>query len=91
MIAAGYHNGAVLLCQPGTDDVLFVKASTGGSVTALRWSDDGSRLAIGTQGGEAGVVALPDLLFRFNPGAVAPAFEPEPTATLNLSQQSNMK
>jgi hypothetical protein len=65
LIAAGYHNGAVLLCQPGSDDVLFVKNSAGGSVTALAWSADGTRLAMGTQGGQAGVVALPSLLFRF--------------------------
>jgi WD40 repeat protein len=65
LIAAGYHNGAVLLCQPGSDDVLFVKGSAGGSVTALAWSADGMRLAMGTQGGQAGVVALPGVLFRF--------------------------
>ncbi|TLU72159.1 WD40 repeat domain-containing protein [Lichenicoccus roseus] len=65
LIAAGYHNGAVLLCQPGSDDVLFVKSSGGGSVTALAWSDDGERLALGTQGGEAGLIPLPGLLFRF--------------------------
>ncbi len=67
LIAAGYHNGAVLLCQPGSDDVLFVKSSGGGSVTALSWSPDGSRLALATQGGEAGLVPLPAVLFRFNP------------------------
>ncbi len=65
LIAAGYHNGAVLLCQPGHDDVLFAKGSSGGSVTALAWSPDGGRLAIGTDGGEAGLVALPAALFRF--------------------------
>ncbi len=65
MVAAGYHNGAVLLCQPGHDDVLFAKGSSGGSVSALAWSADGSRLAVGTEGGEAGVVALPPSLFRF--------------------------
>lgn len=65
LIAAGYHNGAVLLCQPGRDDVLFAKGSSGGSVSALAWSGDGLRLAIGTEGGEIGVVALPPALFRF--------------------------
>jgi len=65
LIAAGYHNGAVLLCQPGHDDILFAKGSSGGSVTALAWSVDGGRLAVGTDGGEAGVVALPGGLFRF--------------------------
>lgn len=65
LIAAGYHNGAVLLCQPGREDVLFAKGSSGGSVSALAWSADGTRLAIGTQGGEIGVVNLPPVLFRF--------------------------
>ena len=65
LIAAGYHNGAVLLCQPGRDDVLFAKGSSGGSVSALSWSADGMRLAIGTEGGEISVVALPPTLFRF--------------------------
>ena len=32
LIAAGYHNGAVLLCQPGSDDVLFVRGAGGGAV-----------------------------------------------------------
>lgn len=66
LIAAGYHNGAVLLCQPGREDVLFAKGSSGGSVSALAWSNDGLRLAVGTQGGEIGVVALPPTLFRFD-------------------------
>jgi hypothetical protein len=44
---------------------LFAKGSSGGSVTALAWSADGGRLAVGTEGGEAGVVALPGGLFRF--------------------------
>jgi len=79
IIAAGYHNGAVLLCQPGTDDVLFVKGSTGGSVTALSWSVDGGRLAMATQGGEIGLVALPDVLFHFSTtkGATAGRTQPE--------------
>jgi WD40 repeat protein len=65
LIAAGYHNGAVLLCQPGRDDVLFAKGSSGGSVSALAWSACGQRLAMGTQGGEICVVSLPAALFRF--------------------------
>ncbi len=71
LVAAGYHNGAVLLCQPGREDVLFAKGSSGGSVSALAWSGDGLRLAVGTEGGEIGIVALPPALFRFEP-------QPEP-------------
>lgn len=64
LIAAGYHNGAVLLCQPGSNEGLFVKGSGGGAVTALAWSGDGSRLAFGTQDGVFGWLGLPETLFR---------------------------
>ena len=64
LIAAGYHNGAVLLCQPGSDEGLFVKGSGGGAVNAVAWSADGGRLAFGTQDGVFGWLGLPDALFR---------------------------
>lgn len=80
LIAAGYHNGAVLLCQPGSDDVLFARGSSAGgpglapgalragsSIAALAWSDDGTRLAIGTEAGDLGLLPLPAGLFRFDP------------------------
>ena len=64
LIAAGYHNGAVLLCQPGSSEGLFVKGSGGGAVNALAWSGEGSRLAIGTQDGLLAWLSLPEGLFR---------------------------
>lgn len=64
VVAAAYQNGAVLLCQPGVDDSLFVRAPSGTPVTALAWSQDGMALATGTEDGEIGVVSLPDRLFR---------------------------
>lgn len=64
LIAAGYFNGAVLLCQPGSDEGLFIKGSGGGAVNALTWSGDGGRLAFGTQEGALGWLSLPDTLFR---------------------------
>ena len=63
LIAAGYYNGAVMLCQPGSDAGLFIKGSGGGAVNGLAWSGDGSRLAFGTQDGVFGWVELPDALF----------------------------
>jgi len=57
--AVGYHNGAVLLCRPGGQHSLFVKGSGGGPVEALAWAPDGGALALGTQQGEAAVVAVP--------------------------------
>ena len=64
LIAAGYANGAVLLCQPGSDEVLFVRGSGGGPVSGLAWSADGGALAIGAQDGEIAIVSLPPALFR---------------------------
>ena len=64
LIAAGYHNGAVVLCQPGSAEGLFIKGSGGGAVNTLTWSGDGSRLAFGTQDGVLGWLNLPDALFR---------------------------
>jgi hypothetical protein len=73
LIAAGYDNGAVLLCQPDSTDILFVRAAGGGAISALIWSADGASLAIGTAGGEIGVVAFPDLLFRSAAGQMQEA------------------
>ena len=64
LIAVGYHNGAVVLSQPGSDEGLFVKGSGGGAVNALVWAGDGSRLAFGTQDGVFGWLGLPGALFR---------------------------
>ncbi|MGI4951770.1 MAG: WD40 repeat domain-containing protein [Janthinobacterium lividum] len=77
VIAAGYSNGVVLLCQPGSPDILFVRSAGGGAVTTLAWSPDGAALALGTALGEAGVVALPSLLFRSAGGAPPDAADPE--------------
>jgi hypothetical protein len=64
VLAAGYDNGAVTLCQPGSADVLFVRAADGDPIEALSWSADGAALALGSRAGEIGVVALPDHVFR---------------------------
>jgi hypothetical protein len=64
LIAAGYASGAILLCHPGKEDVLFIRGAGGGAVLWLAWSPDGSRLAFTTEEGEAGLVLLPEGLFR---------------------------
>jgi WD40 repeat protein len=64
LVAAGYANGAVLLCQPGSDAVLFIKGAGGGAINALAWSGNGSRLAFGAQDGLLGWLELPEALFR---------------------------
>ena len=65
LIAAGHHNGAIALSQPGQADVLVVRAAGSGPVTALAWSPDGTRLAFGTQDRCFGWLHLPADLFRF--------------------------
>jgi WD40 repeat protein len=67
LIAAGYGNGAVVLCQPNSTALLFLRAAGMGGVSALAFSPTGGCLAIGTDGGEIGVLALPDTLFRDRP------------------------
>jgi hypothetical protein len=64
MIAAGTGNGAVMLTEPAGHDALHVRGEGGGAVSVLAWSADGGRLAIGTHGGDLGVLPLPDALFR---------------------------
>ena len=66
LIAAGYGNGAVVLCQPGRSELLFIRGAGEGAVSALALSPNGDRLGIGTEGGEIAVLALPDMLFREN-------------------------
>jgi hypothetical protein len=68
VLAAGYANGTVVLCQPGRSDLLRLRAAGSGpnlgGISALAFSPSGGGLAIGTDGGEIAVLALPDLLFR---------------------------
>ncbi len=86
LIAVGYHNGAVLLCQPGSEDVLFTRGSSAGapgsepgavppgsSITALAWSADGGRIAMATEAGAIGLLTLPADLFRFATRSSQPA------------------
>jgi hypothetical protein len=64
VLAAGYDTGAVALCHPGSADMLFVTRTGGAAAHALAWSAEGTWLAFGTEAGEAGIVALPEALFR---------------------------
>jgi hypothetical protein len=55
----------VLLGQPGGSDVLVIKGAGASPVSAIAWSPDGARLALGTEAGELGLVLLPQALFHF--------------------------
>ena len=63
LIAAGFDNGAVAVCglSSGPKDAVFrVRPDDGERVTAMAWSRDGTRLAIGT---DAGALSLFDLSY----------------------------
>ena len=78
VLAAGYHSGAVTLCQPDSDSFLLIKGAGGGAPTALAWSPDGERLAFGTQDGWLGWIELPDPVFRnHRPATARPLSEKE--------------
>ena len=56
--AVGYAEGMVLLVRIDDGAEILVRRPGDGEVTALAWSAKGDRLAFGTDGGAAGVVAL---------------------------------
>lgn len=58
VIAAGYDNGMALLIRLEDGAEIVAKTPGGGAMMALAWNKSGSRLAFGTEDGEAGVIAL---------------------------------
>ena len=63
LIASGYANGAVAICQPSTPEILLVRGAGSGSVDVLSWSPAGDALAYASDG-QLGLVSLPPALFR---------------------------
>lgn len=63
LVAAGFEDGCVAICSvtSGLDNRVFrIRPPDGGRVTALVWSPDGLRLAVGT---DAGALSLFDLVY----------------------------
>ncbi len=60
-VAAGYDDGLVVLADIDAERILPVAAPGRGKVSALAWSADGGRLALGT---ESGFVAIVDFSKR---------------------------
>jgi hypothetical protein len=63
IVACTGRDGAILLCRPGTADVMTIR-DPGAAPVCLAFAPDGSALAFAAEDGEAGTVLLPDLLFR---------------------------
>ncbi len=58
IVAAGYGDGMVLLARIEDGAEILAKKPGEAPVTALAWSSDGTLLAFGTEGGDAGVINL---------------------------------
>jgi WD40 repeat protein len=58
MVAAGYSNGMVLLVRLADGAEVLARGPEGASVTALTWRGDGKLLAMGTEDGKAGLLAI---------------------------------
>ena len=56
--AAGYEDGMLLLTRIEDGAEVLARAGTGSPISALAWNATGSRLAFGTEDGQAGVIAL---------------------------------
>ena len=63
LLAVGYANGLVCLNKIGSREEMMLRAS-GGAITALAWSPDGTHLAFGDADGQATLVAFPPDLFK---------------------------
>jgi WD40 repeat protein len=61
VIAVGYEDGLLLLCRLDDGAEILVRSlqPEADAISALVWSDDGSRLLFGTAGGQAGLLTMP--------------------------------
>lgn len=55
LVAAGFDDGRLALCDIAGEKIVRLRPGDGGRATALAWSSDGRRLAVGT---DAGIVSL---------------------------------
>jgi WD40 repeat protein len=58
VVAAGYSDGTVLMARIDDGALILARQADEQQVSALGWDANGSKLAFGTEAGEAGVLAL---------------------------------
>lgn len=58
IVAVGAKDGLILLVRLKDGAEILVRKPAGGEISALAWTADGSKLAFGTEDGEAGIVPL---------------------------------
>jgi WD40 repeat protein len=58
IVAAGFEDGMVMLARIEDGAEILAKRPGTGAISALAWSQDGGKLAFGTEDGEAGILDL---------------------------------
>jgi WD40 repeat protein len=58
ILAAGYGDGTILMVRIADGAEILVRRNAGDAVSALAWSQKGSRLAFATENGDAGLLDL---------------------------------
>ena len=58
IVAVGFEDGLIMLCRIEDGAEILAKKPSGAPVSAMAWSADGSKLAFGTEDGEAGIADL---------------------------------
>jgi len=57
-VAAGFEDGLAVLVRVNDGAEIIARRPAGAPVSALAWDPNGSRLAVGTEDGDAGLVDL---------------------------------
>jgi len=60
VVAVGYQDGMVMLCRFEDNAEVLLRRPGKGPVSTLDWDGEGTRLAFGTEEGEAGIISLQD-------------------------------
>jgi hypothetical protein len=58
IVAVGYANGLMLLVRIDDGAEILARKPTGAPVAALAWNARGTKLAFGTEDGDAGILVL---------------------------------
>jgi hypothetical protein len=64
LVAVGYANGLLSLCQIGGNAEILLRQDTGSGISALAWTPCGQFLGVGGRDGSAALVEFPDEMFK---------------------------
>ncbi|MCP4182517.1 MAG: WD40 repeat domain-containing protein [Hyphomicrobiales bacterium] len=58
MLAVGYENGMIMAVRIDDGQIVSLRREGHGTITAMNWDEAGTRLAFGSDEGEAGIITL---------------------------------